>query len=202
MSALRQDLRSQSDFTPIQVDAPTAARRLLGCILERQIDGVVVRVRIIETEAYDQSDSASHAVTGPTGRAKSMFMSAGHSYIYLVYGMHHCCNIVTGSVGFGSGALVRAVEPLEGVEVLSRRRGSVSGLGVTNGPAKLCQALGITRDLDGHDLHQAPLRLVMQPAIDPSSVVTTTRIGITKAIDTRWRFYIKNSLYVSAKGGY
>ena len=190
---------ASNDFRVLATDAATSARRLLGCILEREIDGQTVRVKIVETEAYDQNDPASHSVTGPAGRAKTMFMAAGHSYVYFTYGMHYCCNIVTGVEGFGSGALIRAVEPLGGAEILSQNRGGRVGVVMTNGPAKLCQALGITRDLDGHDLHKSPLRLIMQPAIRNEDIAFGARIGISRAVDTPWRFYLKGNPYVSAK---
>lgn len=192
-------MNATDDFSSLEVDAATAARRLLGCVIERQVDGETIRVQIVETEAYDQNDPASHSVTGPNGRARTMFMSAGYSYVYFTYGMHYCCNVVTGAEGFGSGALIRAVEPLQGTEVLSRHRNGKTGVSMTNGPAKLCQAMGITRGLDGHDMHHDPLRLVMTPPLDDAMVASAPRVGISKAIDTQWRFYIKDNPYVSVK---
>lgn len=189
-----------TDFSPLEVDAATAARRLLGAIIEREIDGELLRVRIVEVEAYDQDDLASHAITGPTGRAKTMFGPAGRAYVYFIYGMHYSCNVVTGGDGFGSGVLIRAVEPLQGKALLSANRGGKTGVVVTNGPAKLCEALRIDRALDGHDLRNEPLKLLLQPALDPLEVVTTTRIGITKAVAVEWRFYIKGNSYVSTRG--
>jgi DNA-3-methyladenine glycosylase len=185
--------------TILDTDAVTAAKRLLGCVLEREIDGQLLRVKIVETEAYDQTDPASHSFTGKTGRAATMFGPAGHSYVYFTYGMYFCCNVVAGAEGFGSGALLRAGEPLSNEALLSARRGGKTGVQLTNGPAKLCQALAIDRRFDGHDLEQAPLRLVMQPALDPSQIVTTTRVGISKAAAAPWRFYIKDNPYVSVK---
>ncbi|MEO7905263.1 MAG: DNA-3-methyladenine glycosylase [Candidatus Saccharimonadales bacterium] len=190
---------SRDDFSPLIADAATAARRLLGCIIERQIDGQSLRGRIVEVEAYDQADLASHSYNGPAGRAATMFGSAGHSYVYFTYGMHYCCNIVVGEQGYGAGALIRAVEPLEGIEQMEQRRGGKTGVLLTNGPGKLCQALGIDRTLDGHDLSTAPLRLVMQPALDADTILTTTRIGISKAKDVMWRFAIIGNPYVSVK---
>lgn len=166
-------------------------------MLEREIDGQMLRVRIVETEAYDQTDPASHSVTGPGGRAATMFGPAGHSYVYFTYGMHFCCNIVVGQEGFGAGVLIRAVEPLDGEGVMTRNRHGRGGRLLTNGPGKLCQALAITRDFDGHDLTQSPLRLRMQPALQKRAVTVTTRVGISKAVDTPWRFYITDNPYVS-----
>lgn len=189
---------AQPSFDMLKTDASTAAKRLLGCILEREIEGKVVRVMIVETEAYDQTDAASHSYKGRTPRVETMFGPAGRAYVYFTYGMHYCCNIVAGEDGYGAGVLIRAVEPLTGVEVLEERRGGKSGVHVTNGPAKLCQALGIDLALNGHDLSVAPLRLLVQPKLPEPDIVTTTRIGISKAKDAQWRFYVRDNLYVSA----
>ena len=186
--------------TLLTTDAATAAKRLLGCWLEREIDGQLLRVRIVETEAYDQTDPASHSFVGKSGRAATMFGPAGRSYVYFTYGMHFCCNVVAGPEGFGCGVLLRAAEPLSDEAALSVRRGGKEGVLLTNGPGKLCQALAIDRTFDGHDLEQPPLRLIVQPALETSQIVTTTRVGITKATDVAWRFYIKDSPYVSVKG--
>jgi len=172
------------------------ARRLLGCELEREIDGKVVRVRIVETEAYDQTDAASYSYKGKTSRTDVMFGPAGHLYVYFTYGMHYCCNIVIGEEGYGAAVLIRAVEPLEGEELLQKNRGSKSGVELTNGPAKLCQALEIDKVMNGHDLRDLPLQLRIRP-VNEGDIVTTTRIGISRAKDMPWRFYIKNNPYVS-----
>jgi DNA-3-methyladenine glycosylase len=179
--------------------AQKAAKRLLGCELVREIDGQIVRVRIIETEAYDQTDAASHSYNGRTQRTDVMFGPAGHLYVYFTYGMHYCGNIVVGDEGYGAGVLLRAVEPLEGEQVLERRRGGKSGVELTNGPAKLCQALGIDKRMGGHDLTKQPLQLIVRPAVAENDIVTTTRVGISRAKDVPWRFYLKNNPYVSVK---
>lgn len=132
-------------FRWLVIPTELGARRLLGCELARELDGDVLRVRIVETEAYDQDDEASHAYRGPTPRNATMFGPAGHLYVYTMHG-HHCCNVVTGHAGYGQGALIRAVEPLDGEATMRRRRGGRSGLELTNGPGKVCQALGITRE--------------------------------------------------------
>lgn len=181
----------------LELPAYEVAPRLLGCILERELDGQTVRVRIVETEAYDQTDAASHSYNGRTPRTDVMFGPAGHLYVYFTYGMHYCGNIVTGREGEGSGVLIRAVEPLDNPEVLEQWRHGHHGVQLTNGPAKLCQALGIDRTMNGHDLRQSPLRLVLQPAVGTAAIIQTTRIGITKAKDQPWRFYLKGNPYVS-----
>lgn len=184
-------------FPELNVPVDAAARRLLGCVFEREIDGRTVRVKIVETEAYDQTDAASHSYNGRTQRAATMFGPAGHLYVYFTYGMHYCCNVTAGEDGYGAGALIRAVEPLDGQEVMAQRRPGKTGIELTNGPAKLCQALGINRTMDGHDLSQSPLKLIMLPEAS-EEVVTTARIGIRNAKDVPWRFYLKDNPYVSA----
>lgn len=188
------------DFLPLRTSAETAARRLLGSIIERELDGEVVRCRIVETEAYDQTDAASHSYKGRTPRTDVMFGPAGYLYVYFTYGMHYCCNVVVGEDGEGAAVLIRAVEPLGDDAPLRRRRGGKEGIELTNGPAKTCQALGIDKRLNGHRLDEAPLRLVLQPPVADDAIVTSTRIGIKHAADVPWRFYIKDNKYVSREG--
>ena len=172
------------------------APRLLGCFLEREIDGHKLVGRIVETEAYDQGDAASHSYKGETQRTKVMFGPAGHLYVYFTYGMHYCMNIVTGVEGRGSAVLIRALEPVGGENIMNefRHRG---GFELTNGPAKLCQALNIDIQMNGHDLNDAPLRLHVQPPLAPSQIKASERIGISKAVDVPWRFFINDNPYVS-----
>ena len=185
-------------FDWLDVSAEQAARRLLGCELVRSIDGHKIRVRIVETEAYDQADTASHAFGGQTKRNKAMFMGAGHLYVYFTYGMHYCMNIVCGKEGFGSGALIRAVEPIAGREIIEKNRG-VSGVGAINGPAKLTQALRVDAELNGHDLSRPPLQLIKKPILPDSMVTVAKRIGISKAVHEMRRFYLTDNAYVSKK---
>jgi DNA-3-methyladenine glycosylase len=188
----------ESGFNELSGSVVDAAKRLLGCILEREIDGQIIKVRIVETEGYDQTDTASHSYKGRTQRTDVMFGPAGHLYVYFTYGMHYCCNIVVGDEGYGAAVLIRAVQPLKDEEVLKKRRGGKQGVDLTNGPAKLCQALDIDKRLNGHNLHNLPLRLILQPPVI-SDVVTTTRVGISHAKDVPWRFYLKHNPYVSVK---
>lgn len=188
----------RDDFTWLDVPAEMAAQRLLGCELVRELDGKTLRVRIVETEAYDQADEASHAFRGRTARNDSMFQSAGHLYVYFTYGMHYCCNVVCGQDGFGSGALIRAVEPLEGIDVIEARRGMI-GKNATNGPAKVCQALGIDRAFSGHHLDNTPLQLIKKPALAKDDIVATKRVGISKAVHELRRFYIVGNPYISKR---
>ncbi len=178
--------------------ASDVAPQLLGSILEREIDGQIVQAMIVETEAYDQTDVASHSFNGETPRTKVMFGEAGHLYVYFTYGMHYCCNVVVGSKGHGSAVLIRAVEPLVGTEIMEARRGR-SGQQVSNGPAKLCQALNIDKNLNGHNLKNAPLKLIPAAPLPPEQIVQTTRIGISRGKDVPWRFYIKDNSFVSVQ---
>jgi DNA-3-methyladenine glycosylase len=186
-----QDMSFLNDASSI------VAPRLLGCILEREIDGQILRARIVETEAYDLSDAASHSYRGRTPRTAVMFGDPGVLYVYFTYGMHYCCNIVTGPAGHGAAVLLRAVEPLAGLESMAERRHGRTGKELTNGPAKLCQAFGIDRSLNGQDLQQPPLKLIVQEPIATSQIIQTTRIGISQAKDVPWRFYIRGNEFVS-----
>lgn len=186
-----------AEFEFLQQASEVVAPRLLGCELVRELDGRLLRCRIVETEAYDQSDAASHSYKGRTPRTDVMFGPSGHVYVYFTYGMHFCCNVVTGREGQGAAVLIRAVEPLEGEDIMSTRHRGLRGVAVTNGPAKLCQALAIDRSMNGHDLALSPLRLVVRDPLVQREIIQTTRIGITQAKDMPWRFYIADNAYVS-----
>jgi DNA-3-methyladenine glycosylase len=183
-----------SDF--LQKPAFEVAPLLLGCILEREIDGKMIRVRIVETEAYDESDAASHSYKGRTPRTDIMFGEPGHLYVYFTYGMHYCCNVVTGKEGEGAAVLIRAVEPVDGEQYMQELR-PFSGVQLSNGPAKLCKALDIDKQLNGHDLSQSPLKLILHKPADSQLITQTKRVGISQAKDVLWRFYLSNNTYVS-----
>lgn len=186
------------NFEWLNVPVEEAARRLLGCELEREIAGDILRVCIVETEAYDQTDEASHTYRGPTARNAAMFCAAGHAYVYFIHGIHHCLNIVTGVEDYGSGVLIRAAEPITGQEIMTERRGR-GGIELTNGPGKICQALDIDLTLSGHSLGNPPLRLIKRPPLLATQIVATRRVGISKAINELRRFYIVGNPYVSKK---
>lgn len=181
----------------LNTSADKAARRLLGCMLEREIDGEMIRVRIVETESYDQTDAASHSFRGRTPRTDVMFGPAGHLYVYFTYGMHYCCNVVVGEEDYGAAVLIRAVEPLGNDEILEKRRHGKKGTELTNGPAKLCQALGIDKRMNGHDLRHAPLRLIITPEVNKNEITVTTRVGISRAKDRMRRYYLRGNPYIS-----
>ncbi len=182
-----------NDWSVLSDPAEQVAPRLLGCLLVREFKGHRLVGRIVETEAYDQSDAASHSYRGRTPRTDVMFGPAGHLYVYFTYGMHYCMNVVCGPEGQGAAVLIRAVEPMEGLEYMVANRGGKTGVQLTNGPAKVCQALGIDRRWNGHNLLEPPFQLVLQPPLPLSQITQTTRIGITKATDVPWRFYVKAS---------
>ena len=186
-----------SDLSFLDGPAAEVAPRLLGCYLVRELDGQRLVGKIVETEAYDQTDAASHSYRGQTPRTEVMFGPSGHLYVYFTYGMHYCMNIVTGGAGHGSAVLIRAMEPLEGEEIMKQNRNGRDGIEATNGPAKVCQALDIDRRWTGHDLRESPIRLVIEPALNQDDIVQTTRVGISQAKDVPWRFYIRGNLYIS-----
>ena len=187
------------DFAWLHVPVEEAARRLLGCELVRELDGETLRVRIVETEAYDQEDPASHTHQGQTPRNAAMFLTAGHAYVYRSMGIHHCLNMVTGEHGHGSGVLIRAAEPLAGVDTMIQRRGGRGGVLTTNGPGKLCQALDVDLTLSTHRLADPPLQLIRRDPVQASRIVTTTRIGISKNADAPRRYYLDGDPYVSKR---
>jgi DNA-3-methyladenine glycosylase len=186
-----------SNFDWLSGDVVAAARQLLGCIIAREIDGTLLVGRIVETEAYHQSDAASHSYKGRTPRTAIMFGPPGYLYVYFTYGMHYCMNVVTGPEGEGSAVLIRAIEPLEGIELMRSRRRGLPDNSLTNGPAKVCQALAVDKQLNGHDLSAEPLVLRPGDTVPSSTITATTRIGITKDAHRLWRFYIRDNPFVS-----
>jgi DNA-3-methyladenine glycosylase len=186
------------NFSILEGLASEVAPRLLGCYLERDYGDQKALVKIVETEAYDQTDAASHSYRGQTPRTEIMFGDPGFLYVYFTYGMHYCCNVVVGPKGHGSAVLIRAVEPIHGEALMKARRPEkISGVDVSNGPAKLCQALAIDKQLNGHDLTKTPLTLIINEPVAQTDIIQTTRIGISQATDVPWRFYLKNNPYVS-----
>ena len=180
-------------------DPALVSRQLLGAVLECRSPDGVASGRIVETEAYvGPHDPACHAVFGNTPRTKSLFAAAGTSYVYLIYGMYWCFNAVTREEGFGSAVLVRALEPLDGEPLMHARRPRVrSRHDLTNGPGKLCLALGIDGAHDGLSLDERPLRILSGPAVPDDQVLVSPRIGITKAADWPLRFFIAGNPFVS-----
>jgi DNA-3-methyladenine glycosylase len=151
--------------------------------------------RIVEVEAYDQEDPASHGYRGRTPRTISMFGPPGHAYVYRSYGIHWCLNLVCGEVGVPEAALIRALEPTNGASEMRQRRGTTDLRSLCSGPGKLCQALGITGDHDGLALDRPPFKLKERKEIP--EILTGPRIGITRATELSWRYLEADSPYVS-----
>lgn len=177
----------------IDFHAPShqVARELIGAIV--LVDGV--GGRIVETEAYDREDPASHSFSGPTVRNGAMFGAPAHAYVYRSYGIHWCLNFVCREQGHGAGVLIRALEPLAGLELMRERRGVDSERLLCSGPGKLCQALGVSRAHNGMALGLAPFELEAAPG--KVRVVAGPRIGISKAMDVPWRFGLAGSRFLS-----
>ena len=173
------------------------APALLGSILH----GPSVSGRIVETEAYGGADDpASHAARGVTPRTEPVFGPAGVLYVYLIYGMYHCANVVTGPDGDGQAVLIRAVEPIDITAAMREARPKARrDVDIANGPGKLCQALGIDRSLDGLDLTcpRSAVRLELGESSSPAPIVQSTRIGLSVAQDTPWRWYLRDNAWVS-----
>lgn len=155
--------------------------------------------RIVEVEAYTQNDPASHSFKGPTLRNRSMFGPPGHLYVYFTYGMHFCANVVTAPEGQGEAVLIRAIEPVFGLDEMLVRRGDAvkRDIDVASGPGKLTRALGIGRDNDGDDLLTSRIRLYDDGTTPPLFPDQSVRVGITEGVDLRWRFFLGGNPYVS-----
>jgi len=161
-------------------------------------DGRLLTARIVEAEAYQEDDPASHSFRGRTNRTEVMFGPPGHAYVYFTYGMHHCMNVVTGSTGEGSAVLLRAAEPLEGLEEMARRRGTNDPRALCSGPGRLCRALGIDRAENGLDLVRGRLLWLLEGApVAPGTISVGPRVGITSGTDRPWRFSVQGDRFVS-----
>ncbi len=189
-------------------DTITVARDLIGDRLVREQSGGERGVgRIVETEAYTQDDPAFHGwnlydaetdTVRREGRAADLFAAPGRGYVYLIYGMHWLLNVVTEPEGTGGAVLIRAVEPLAGVEQMRARRGDKHrDVDLTNGPGKLCEAFDVDDEFHNADLTQAPLYFAEGEAIDDDRLVTSARIGLSKGVEREWRFFLQDHPYVS-----
>jgi DNA-3-methyladenine glycosylase len=182
-------------------DRPTeiVSRELLGAVLECTTPDGVTRGRIVETEAYlGPHDPACHAVAGVTSRTGHLFGPPGRAYVYLIYGMYWCFNAVTRERGHGSAVLVRAVSPIDGIELMRRRRPKVKrDRDLTNGPGKLCLAMGIDGAMSGTSLRTGPIVIREGAAMHDDAVVVTPRIGITRAAEWPLRYFVRDDPYVS-----
>ncbi len=191
--------------------AHVAAPLLLGATISTLYDGVTTSGRIVEVEAYTESDPASHAFVGPTVRNQVMFGPAGHAYVYISYGMHYCMNIVTGREGSGEGVLIRALEPKKGIETMWQRRYDDSMpilpararlFNLTNGPGKLTRALGVTMSASDSDLlhPNSAIKIELPTEREQLEIFTSRRIGISRGVDTQWRWYLQSPWVSKAPG--
>jgi DNA-3-methyladenine glycosylase len=186
-------------------DTEQVARDLLGAVLECTVRGVTCRGRIVETEAYiGEHDAACHAAAGRTPRTEGLWGPPGSAYVYRIYGMYWCANAVTRADGLASAVLLRAVEPLDGLSAMRRRRPKAKrDLDLTSGPGRLCDALGISGSAHhGTSLVTGPLRILAGDPVDDGDVAITPRIGLNPANEALlWplRWLVRSSPYVSAR---
>lgn len=179
--------------------ATSVARSILGKRLVHNHGGEILSGKIVETEAYlSADDPACHAARGMTKRNKPMFNEGGTAYVYLIYGIHYCFNVVTGVKGDGEAVLIRAIEPLTGIEHMKNNRGAKAiTYNITNGPGKLCQAMNIDVSYNEASLLKGNLLVVEEDKEESFEIVSDTRIGIEKGKEKELRFYVKNNPYVS-----
>ena len=182
---------------PVDFSLPSelVAHQLIGMTL--LVDGV--GGRIVETEAYDMHDPASHSFAGPTARNAAMFGPPGHVYVYRSYGIHWCLNLVCREPGHGAGVLIRAIEPLAGIGVMQARRGLTDLRLLCAGPGRVAQALAIDGGFNGCPLDRPPFELLGLAGCAPVQVLSGPRIGISKAVDVAWRFGEAGSRFLSRR---
>ncbi len=200
------DLNKKLNRSFYITSAQKAARMLLGKIFVRIKEGSILSGMITEVEAYDGSvDEAAHTFIGKTKRNEVMFGEGGVLYVYFTYGMHFCCNVVTGKEGEGCAVLLRGIEPLEGIDEMAVNRygrktiSEKEKINLTNGPAKITQAFAIDRSDNGKDLTGSEIFILDAETIPLKKISVTKRIGIKKSVDLPWRFYINGNSYVSKK---
>lgn len=182
------------------------ARDLLGKTLVKVDKKIILAGKIVEVEAYHGDfDKAAHSYGGITKRNEIMFDEGGYLYVYFTYGVHHCCNVVTGKKGQGTAVLIRAIEPISGINNMIRNRfgrrlrNEKELFNLTSGPGKVCQSLGINRKHSGIDLTDKKIFILDNEKIIDKEIGISKRIGITKSFDLPWRFFIKNNPYLSRK---
>ncbi|MES2971345.1 MAG: DNA-3-methyladenine glycosylase [Patescibacteria group bacterium] len=188
------DLSSLPDLS----SALTAAAALLGWMLIHDSPDGLTAGYIVETEAYMADDAASHTFRGESARNKIMFGPPGYLYVYFTYGMHYCVNIVTSKTGNGEAVLIRALQPMDGIELMRKRRNKQVDLELASGPAKMAQAMGINKTHNGASLLGKD-GFTLKPGPAPKQITQTTRVGISQAKNKLWRFYITDNPYVSKK---
>ena len=185
------------------------ARDLLGKHIVRKVGNKLLIGKIVEVEAYCKGDPASHAFRGRTKRNDVMFWEGGHLYVYFTYGMHFCANVVTGNEGIGEAVLIRAVEPLVGIEVMKKNRydsnkslnlqslDRKSIINLTNGPAKFCKAFILARHENGLDLCDSEVGIANGKPFLSKLIIRSSRVGIQQGVEKKWRFFIAGNPWVS-----
>jgi DNA-3-methyladenine glycosylase len=177
-------------------DALVLAPQLLGCeFVHKTSDGTTSGI-IVETECYSEGDAASHCYKGETPRTKVMFGEGGYAYIYFTYGMHYCFNVVSGPRGSGQAVLLRALEPKTSIEIMEKRRNKNDLKELCNGPAKLVQAMGLSKTDYGRPVFEDSLHILPRKN-EVLKIISGPRIGIKKAVDKPWRFWIEDNIFVS-----
>ena len=178
--------------------AEILAPDLIGCLLRKKADEGFISGVIVETEAYTGDDPASHSFRGRTVRNKPMFEKGGLAYVYLIYGVHNCFNVTSGIIGKGEAVLIRAVKPVEGIELMTANRGTEKHEDLCSGPGKLCQAFGIDRKHNGISLAGSEIQLFVPVVVKKLRISITERVGITRASSLKRRFLLKDSKWVSS----
>lgn len=182
------------------------AEELLGKIfvVNDKSTGKLLKGRIVEVEAYDgRTDEAAHTFRGKTDRNRIMFEEGGYLYIYFTYGIHYCANIVADKKNIGTAVLLRAMEPINGIDIFSQRRFNTTEIddkmkmNLLNGPAKICQAFGLDKQNNGTDLLGKDIYILDRPKLKETEIIRGKRIGITRSVDLPWRFFIDNNPFVS-----
>jgi DNA-3-methyladenine glycosylase len=191
------DLMRRLPRGELPTDTVALAKFLLGCVLVHDLPEGRVSGRIVETEAYLRGDPASHAYRGRTARNASMFLERGHAYVYFIYGSSYCLNVSSEGSEIGAAVLLRGLEPLEGIALMERLRGTERLRDLARGPGRLVQALGVNRTHDGVDLcGSGPLRLAAA-IVEPGEIGESVRIGITRETERVLRFYERRNPHVS-----
>jgi len=181
----------------LPVDTVALARYLIGKLVVRELPEGLVSGRIVETEAYVVGDAAGHGYRGMTPRNRSLFLERGHAYVYVAYGISNMLNVSSDEPGVGTGVLIRALEPLDGIPIMRLNRGVEPLRDLARGPGRLCTALRIDRSLDGLDLCQEGPLWLGRDDRDVGDIGESIRIGITKDADRPLRFYLRGSPFVS-----
>src|SRR5580658_8801674 len=181
----------------LPVDTVEMARYLIGKVVVHDIDGSRLSGRIVETEAYPVGDSAGHAFRGETRRNATLFLRPGHAYVYFAYGSSFMLNVTSEAAGIGAGVLLRALEPLDGIDRMQRLRGGANRLDLARGPGRLTQAMQIELRQDGSDLCAAGPLWLATSRRKTGDIGKSVRIGLTRNVDLRLRFYERGNPYVS-----